>query len=224
MLFLRRELMEILYSRLPDRESRILPNKKVIGVEQDDSSVTVTCADGSVFKGDVLVGCDGVHSAVRRFAVESRESNARSKAEYRGLFGSSPRPDGIPPCNITETHNSGIVFMILCTQDRAFWLITQLKEKGAPDSQNYSEEDAQALADKYMDHSVAPGAKVTFGDLWRTRSSGGVGMYDYLEGLAERWYHGRVVIVGDAAHKVGLKTLNHCLIILNAASNPCATR
>ena len=189
MLFMRRELMGVLYSKLPDRESRVLPNKKVIGVQQDDSSVTVTCADGSVFKGDVLVGCDGVHSAVRRFAFKTRESEACSGAEYRGLFGSSPRPDGIPPCNITETHDSGIVFMILCTQDTAFWLITHLKEKGAPRNQKYSDEDIQALVDKYMDHSVAPGAKVTFGDLWRTRNSVGPGMYDYQEDLAKRWYH-----------------------------------
>lgn len=202
---MRRDLMEILYARLPDRQSRVLPNKKVTGVEQDDSSVTVTCADGSVFKGDMLIGCDGVHSAVQRFALKTGDSKASPKAEYCGLFGSSPRPDGIPPCQITETHDSGIVFMILSTQDRSFWLVTHLKEKGAPEIQKYSDEDAQALADKFAGHSVAPGAKVTFGELWRTRSSVGPGMYDYLEGITERWYHGRVVVVGDAAHKVSSK-------------------
>lgn len=204
MLFMRRELMEVLYSSLPDRESRVLPNKKVMTVEQDDPSVTVTCADGSVFKGDVLVGCDGVHSVVRRLALETIGPGVTSGSEYRGLFGSSPRPDGIPPCGVTETHNSGIVFMILSTQDRSFWLVTHLKEKGAHCNQKYSDEDVQALADRYKDHSVAPDAKVTFGDLWRTSSSFGPGMYDYQEGVAERWHHGRVVIVGDAAHKVSL--------------------
>jgi len=204
-LFARFELMEVLYSKLPNRERHVLPNKKVTGVEQDDSSVTVTCSDGSVFKGDVLIGCDGVHSAVQRFAFEqpAKKSKAPPRSEYRGLFGSSPRPDGIAPCGITETHDSGITFMILCSQDRAFWLVTQLKDKGAPDSQKYSDKDIQALVDKYKHHSVAPEGKVTFGDLWETRRSvPGPGMYDYHEGVAERWYNGRVVIVGDAAHKM----------------------
>jgi 2-polyprenyl-6-methoxyphenol hydroxylase-like FAD-dependent oxidoreductase len=196
--------MEALYSRLPDGERRVLANKKVTSVEQDDSSVTVTCADGSTFRGDVLVGCDGVHSAVRRFALEqpTGESKPPPTCEYRGLFGSCPLPDGLAPCNITETHDTGIVFMILCSEDRAFWLITNRKDK--PDSQKYTAEDIQALVDKYENHSVAPGGKVTFGDLWRARDTDpGPGMYDYHEAVAERWYNGRVVIVGDAAHQVG---------------------
>lgn len=199
---MRYELMELLYSKLPDRDKHVLPGKKVVGVEQDDSCVTVTCADGSVVKGDILVGCDGVNSAVRRFAFNATGEPAPPRSEYRGLFGSSPRPDGISPCNITETHDSGIVFMILSTQDRSFWLITNLKEKDAPSSQKYSDEDIQELVDKYADHSVAPGAKVTFGDLWRTRNSIGAGMFDYHEGICKQWYHGRVAIVGDAAHRV----------------------
>jgi len=198
--------MELLYSKLPDSEKRVLPNKKVVAVEQDDSSVTVTCADGSEFKGDILIGCDGVNSAVRRLAFSSSENGPKdsissSRAEYRGLFGSSPRPDGLSPCNVTETHDSGIVFMILCTDERAFWLVTNLKDKNTP-NQKYSDEDIQELANRYKDHSVAEGKKVTFGDLWETRNTvvGRPGMYDYHEGVAERWHDRRVVIVGDAAH------------------------
>ncbi|KAK3326007.1 hypothetical protein B0H66DRAFT_549915 [Apodospora peruviana] len=199
-LAMRRELMEILYSRLPDREKRVIASKEVVGIEQDDSSVTVTCADGSAHTGDILVGCDGVRSAVRRSVMPEPP---KSKAEYRGLFGSSPLPAGLAPACITETHNSGIVFMILCSQDRAFWLITNVKDKGESDSRKYSDQDIQALiVDKYQDHSVALDGNVTFGDLWRTRNvaGGGPGMYDYLEGFAERWYRQRVVLVGDAAH------------------------
>jgi 2-polyprenyl-6-methoxyphenol hydroxylase-like FAD-dependent oxidoreductase len=205
MFFMRYEMMQILYSKLPDRERYVLPNKKVTVVKQDDSSVTVTCADGSVYEGDVLVGCDGVHSAVRRLAFEptTGKPDPPFGSEYRGLFGSSPLPKGLPPCNITETHDSGILFTLLCSHDTAFWLVTELKDKNAPASQKYSEEDIQALVDKYKDHSVASGAAVTFGDIWQTRNlSPGPNMYDYNEGVAEQWYNGRVVTVGDSAHKV----------------------
>ncbi|KAH6628132.1 hypothetical protein F5144DRAFT_515208 [Chaetomium tenue] len=205
LVLMRHEVMKILYSKLPDRERYVLPNKKVATVKQDDSSVTVTCADGSVYEGDILVGCDGVHSAVRRLTFEPIKGKPEPPlgSEYRGLFGSSPLPEGLPPCNITETHDSGIVFMLLCSHDTAFFLVTELKDKDAPASQKYTEEDIHAFVEKYKDHSVASGAKVTFGDIWRTRNlSPGPNMYDYNEGVAEQWYNGRVVTVGDSAHKM----------------------
>jgi len=206
MVFLRREFMEVLYARLPGKESRVLTNKKVVGLTEDDSCVTVSCADGSVFTGDIVVGCDGVHSAVRGFAFEGAGSKTPFKSEYRGLFGYGPRLDGVPPCDLTEVHDKDVNFMILSTHDKSFWLVTQLKDKAAPKGGKYSAEDAQALAERYADHPVAWGGKVTFGDLWRTRSSTNTGLYDYMEGVAGRWYRGRVVTLGDAAHEVRLES------------------
>ncbi|KAK5656092.1 hypothetical protein OQA88_5231 [Cercophora sp. LCS_1] len=195
-MFMRRDLMEIFCSKLPNRERYVVPNKKFSGIEQDDTSVMVTCAGGSVFKGDVLIGCDGVHSI-----PDQRQT--RPGSEYRGIFGSSPRPEGISPCNVTETHDRDIVFMILCTDNTAYWLVADRKDK--IDSQRYTSEDVLALVDKFRGRSVAPGGKVTFGDLWEARTKvPGPGMYDYTEGIAEQWYKGRVVIVGDAAHRAWL--------------------
>ena len=229
MVFLRREFMQVLYDALPDRESRVLTGKKVVGVEQDDSCATVSCADGSVFKGDMVVGCDGVRSAVRRFGLEGAESEKKNqkkrtrspfKAEYQGLFGYGPRLDGVPPCDLTEVHDKDVSFMVLSTHDVSFWLVTHLKEnrdtgssssaEGGEKKHKYSAEDAQALADRYADHPVAWGGKVTFGDLWRTRSPANSGLYDLMEGVADRWYHGRVVTIGDSAHEV--RPANHVLV------------
>ena len=41
-------------------------NKKLVGMEQDQSSVTLYFEDGSSAKGEAAIGCDGIHSAVRR--------------------------------------------------------------------------------------------------------------------------------------------------------------
>ncbi|KAM7208133.1 hypothetical protein V8F20_001413 [Naviculisporaceae sp. PSN 640] len=211
MIFMRRDLMQVLYSNLPSKETRVLPNKKILSIDQDVSSVTVTCADGSKYTGDILIGCDGVHSTVQRLAFPSDSTSkpnlTRPRSEYRGLFGSSPLPKGLAPACVTETHNKDIVFMILSTTDRAFWLVTDLKSKDAPDSvRKYSDKDIQELVDRYADHSVAVNGSVSFGDLWRTRydpdGPSRPGLYDYLEGVAKRWYSGRVVIVGDAAHQM----------------------
>ncbi|KAF9898248.1 hypothetical protein BX616_004291, partial [Lobosporangium transversale] len=44
---------------------RIHLNKKVTSIAQDDDSVTITCADGTSYTGDILVGADGAYSGVR---------------------------------------------------------------------------------------------------------------------------------------------------------------
>jgi 2-polyprenyl-6-methoxyphenol hydroxylase-like FAD-dependent oxidoreductase len=101
---------------------------------------------------------------------------------------------------MTEVHATGLTFQILSTPDRSYWLTYEVKGKDEPKARRYTEADAQAMADRLADHAVAWGAMVTFGDIWRTRSSGR--LYDIEEGVAERWYKGRVVIVGDSGHKV----------------------
>lgn len=61
----RQLLLEILYQRYPDR-SKIRLEEKVTAVETSDSGATVTTSNGSVYRGGLVVGADGVHSIVRR--------------------------------------------------------------------------------------------------------------------------------------------------------------
>ena len=58
----RRTLRQILAARLDDR---LHTGAQVASFTQDDDGVTVTTTDGRTFHGDVLVGADGIRSAVR---------------------------------------------------------------------------------------------------------------------------------------------------------------
>lgn len=62
----RRKMLEVLYNSLPDR-SRVLVKKRVVRVEDNDctSGMIVRTQDGCFYKGDLVVGADGVHSKVR---------------------------------------------------------------------------------------------------------------------------------------------------------------
>ncbi|CCH74956.1 conserved exported hypothetical protein [Nostocoides australiense Ben110] len=61
---LRPQLYRRLQSALPDGALRV--NARVESVEQDESAVRITMADGEVHEVDVLVGADGIDSLVRR--------------------------------------------------------------------------------------------------------------------------------------------------------------
>ncbi|RSL52983.1 hypothetical protein CEP54_010655 [Fusarium duplospermum] len=62
--FDRQKMLEILYNHVQHKE-KVLLNKKVTGLDLIDGGVSVSCADGSVYTGTIVIGADGVHSAVR---------------------------------------------------------------------------------------------------------------------------------------------------------------
>lgn len=92
----RRVFLQSLYDQLEDK-SRILLNKKVSTIEHGKDSVTVNCADGSQFTGDVVIGADGIHSRTRkemqRYAEETgpkglmdRDKNCKPTFDFRSFF------------------------------------------------------------------------------------------------------------------------------------------
>ena len=48
----------------------IVYSKKVIGLDETDEEATVKFEDGTTAKGDLVLGCDGIHSATRTTYVE----------------------------------------------------------------------------------------------------------------------------------------------------------
>ena len=60
----RRSFLRILYENHPDK-SRIKTGKRVVDVEEQENGVIVKLEDGTTEHGDILIGCDGVHSTVR---------------------------------------------------------------------------------------------------------------------------------------------------------------
>lgn len=56
--------MEAIYGGLWEKE-KVLVDKRVVRVEYEDEKPVVFCADGEKFKGDIIVGSDGVRSIIR---------------------------------------------------------------------------------------------------------------------------------------------------------------
>lgn len=65
MFFERRGFLQCLYDNLPDK-SRVLHGKNVSHLEETSDGVKVFLTDGTSQKGDIVIGCDGVHSLVRQ--------------------------------------------------------------------------------------------------------------------------------------------------------------
>lgn len=56
----------MLYDHIPDKTKvHAGKDKKVVRVEHLENGVELHTADGNIARGDLLVGCDGIHSTIR---------------------------------------------------------------------------------------------------------------------------------------------------------------
>ena len=121
-----------MYGNLKDK-SRIRLKKRIKQVDHNKNEVIVVCEDGTAISGDVLVGCDGVHSKVRnelwRLSQEQEplaidpQDKEKFFAEYNCLFGISADTTGFMP---TETHinyDHGISTMVIRGKSKLYWFL-----------------------------------------------------------------------------------------------------
>lgn len=69
MCVLRRDLIEVLLEETTKQNIPVTFGKSVTKIVETKSQATVTFADGTTNTADLLLGCDGIHSAVRSLHV-----------------------------------------------------------------------------------------------------------------------------------------------------------
>ncbi|KAM0598593.1 hypothetical protein ACHAP1_002353 [Verticillium nonalfalfae] len=173
--------------------------------------VVVHCQDGTIVAGDVLVGCDGVNSLVRREMWRLSEQDKPQatpesvrhdlKAEFQCLFGLSTRTRGVDAGEMDVNFASGFSTMVIGGKDgRVFWFVFAKMDKTytSPNIPKYSYQDAVEFANEYMDFTIKDGLK--FSDLWQSRTS--VTLAATEEAELKEWTWGRIACVGDNVHKM----------------------
>jgi 6-hydroxynicotinate 3-monooxygenase len=83
----RGDLHAALHGAVPDDTIRY--NHKVAGVEQSDSSVTLTFENGETVTADALIASDGVHSIVRESLLGAEDARFTGRLAYRTAFPAS---------------------------------------------------------------------------------------------------------------------------------------
>lgn len=209
MTFHRQDVLKILYDNLPQEvRAKVLVNKKVVNIETRPDGVQVTCADGSTFEGSIVVGADGVYSKTRGFmrklALDASPNTAVNPekpytAYYKCMWGTVPIPPGLSPGDHLDCHSDmGISSMFLTGRDRGWFFLFGLLDKPTQERMDYTESDQEAYAEQLADLHIGPGLK--FRDIWSTRYSAGMSNLD--EGVLDHWSWNRIVLMGDAVHKV----------------------
>jgi len=201
----RHDLMQILHDGLPpDAQAKLLPNKKVTTVSTSPSGVSVSCADGTTYTGTIIVGADGAHSTVRsqmRLAASSTPNINEEKpflTTYRSMWIRFPTVDPIKPGDASETHGYNCTLQLFAGEDTSVIGIYERLDKPTRDGARYTAQDEEAFV-RTWGHLPVIASGPTIGEAYANRTQ--AGMVNLEEGVLKHWYHDRIVLVGDAAHK-----------------------
>ncbi|KAF9135809.1 hypothetical protein BG015_003218 [Linnemannia schmuckeri] len=220
-LFARPELYNLLAKKTPSNKLHMA--KKIVAFEQDQDSVTVTLGDGTTARGDILVGADGAHSAVRKhlYKILNKqdllpESDTKEMTKgYISLVGTTDALDTAKHPGVLREDSDvwGVIgdkdtpytwFAFAVPGNKLAWnVVVQLGITPIADEQfkasDWDTQQNQVMMDSIRHFKTPYG---TLGDLFDATPVDCVSKVFFEDKLFETWNHGRVVVIGDAAHKL----------------------
>ena len=209
--------LSCIYNQIKDK-SRIRPQTGVAAFQETEEGVEVTTENGEVIKGDLLLGADGIHSAMRRLmadrlastdAAASEEMRSGFVSTYHCIFGTSrntnPSAEGklfLPDGTVHNVYYQGFSGVAAAgVSGLVFWFLFVKSDNvtKTPNTPRFTEAETEDTIAKYGHYAVGPG--YTFKDLWTSRVK--AAMLPLEEGvLKPKWNTGmRVALIGDAVHK-----------------------
>ncbi|KAG0332011.1 hypothetical protein BG000_010413 [Podila horticola] len=207
---------------------KIHMGKKVLGLQQNESGVTLFCSDNRSYFGDLLIGADGTSSIVRTnmyTQMKSRDilplvDEAEMRYTCECLVGQTKALDSRL---FPELKQDTCILNTIVGYDGPY---KDTKEKRNRDlrsqhpsssnlssssgsshsysSQKYSEwgpEATEIMCNNVRDFAVPGGnGKLTVGDLIDNTSKDFIAKGMMAERVFETWNYGRIVLLGDACH------------------------
>jgi 2-polyprenyl-6-methoxyphenol hydroxylase-like FAD-dependent oxidoreductase len=162
---------------------------RVTGFSQDAGGVTVSLEGGGEERADALVAADGVRSFVRDELLGEHGAIHGGLIEWHAPVDA---PDLVPAGVYREVWGRGARFGFYPIKQGTCWYILQRGSPDTPPDADGAKPAALERAEPFPSPSRAlvertPAPAVYRLDIW-------------LRQPAERWSHGRVTLLGDAAH------------------------
>jgi FAD-dependent urate hydroxylase len=196
-----------LYAALHDVAARggvrIEHGKKLVGAATGPGRVTARFADGSSASGDVLIGADGLRSAVRALI-----DPAASGPRYTGMgnVGGFTRTPGIEPDggDYRMIWGKRCFFGYTVSPDGEVWWFANppsRAELSGEQLRDATPEQVKARLVGLLERDSGPAARIV-----ASTTSGILLGNQYDIPTIPAWHAGRMVVIGDAAHAVSPST------------------
>ncbi|KAF9192708.1 hypothetical protein BGZ50_008265 [Haplosporangium sp. Z 11] len=221
-------LFEVLKSHVP--KNKIALKKSVVDVIEDDSGVLCRCSDGTEVRSDILVGADGAYSNVRekmyrRLLAQNRlpaKDAEPLKVTHLSVLGVSKALD-LDMFPAVREKFSKFELTLFRNSQYSIWLSPiggnkiswcyggEIEQGSSKDARldtpaqvkahwNWGPSKAQRLLDSIREHPTPYGC--TVGDIISTTPKHLISSVALEEKFFETWHSKRIVLLGDACHKV----------------------
>lgn len=190
----RGDLHNLLAESLPPAVVQV--NKRCVGVELRPQSVGLSFADGTEVETDVVIGADGIRSAVRKILFGGEGPRYVGTMCWRTLVPTSALPPNIHDGHVTHwtgTTREGFVISYYVRQ-QSFVNIVAVRRQP-----NWTEESWSTPSTREEMVAAFADAGSVVGEVLRNATK--VYKWGQFTGEhAEQWTKGRATLLGDAAH------------------------
>jgi 2-polyprenyl-6-methoxyphenol hydroxylase-like FAD-dependent oxidoreductase len=188
----RADLLATLLRALP--AERVHIGRRLVGLTDHGERVEARFEDGDTVTADVLVGADGIHSAVRETLFGPQDARFTGCAAYRGLIPSERLADLELEVTSQVWMGPGKHFVHYYVQDERLVNFVAVVEQDSWTRESWTDQGdvAAALAEYDGWH---PQVRTILGSVDRTFVWA---LFDRAP--LERWSVGRVTLLGDACH------------------------
>lgn len=165
----------------------------VIRYEQTADAVTAVTDTGQMLTGDVLIGADGIRSAVRRQMIGDGDPRVSGHTIYRSVIPMEKVPEELRWNSVTLWAGPKWHFVHYAIGGGEFLNLAATLDNGAREALVGLPADRDHVLDEFPDLGDAARRLLELGEEWKTWV---LCDRDPVEG----WTDGRVALMGDAAH------------------------
>ncbi|KAI8599224.1 hypothetical protein EDD21DRAFT_380395, partial [Dissophora ornata] len=229
MVMSRPDLHEFLLAKIP--AGRLTTGKRVIDISETQSEVTVTCMDETTYVGHLVIGADGAYSATRQIMYQKlTDRGMLPEGDKMPLHFDKQCVVGmtcpLDPAKYPVLQDESCEVKVLLGKDQhtSMWILPLQGNRmawcvGGPDphlvqtdndhassgsessrGRDWYPETAVEICEDVRNFKCPYGGSVM--DLIEATPKGLVSKVLLEEKMYRTWYNGRVVLVGDACHKI----------------------
>ena len=188
----RADLLDVLAHSLPS--DIVTLGARCVGVESDETLAVATFQDGSQAEADIVIGADGIHSAVRASLFGPDAPRFTGKICYRSVVPVDAVPGVPPPAeNVQWLGPHGTIVLYPVRRDELINVVCHYDDEDYRHESWVSECDRSEVLERYSGWHESLLRVFSAGEVWYKWA-----LYD-RDPIPE-WTRGRVTVLGDAAH------------------------